>query len=59
MHYDRILGPHTIKHLERATALNHEVLRDRLEPVHAGVLFQDLRIMAPAQTDAKAKRFEI
>ena len=43
-----------VEHVERPAAVDHEVLRDDLEPVDHGLLSQDVLVVRHAQTDADA-----
>src|ERR1700733_4695261 len=41
-----------VKRCQRAPAVDHVILRDDLEPVHFGFLFEDVGVMGNPQTDA-------
>ncbi len=54
MHHDRIVGAHAFENFQRPAALDHEVFRNDLEPVHRRMLFEDVYVMRTSQPDAKA-----
>src|ERR1700677_2607549 len=41
-----------VQRCQRAPAVDHVILRDDLEPVHYGFLFEDVGVMGNPQTDA-------
>ncbi len=55
VHHDRILRPHALENFEGPATLDHEVLRDDLEPVHQRLLVKDVNVVGTAQTDAEAE----
>ena len=54
MHHDRIVGAHAFENLQRPPTLDHEILRDDLEPVHRRMLLEDVYVMRTAEPHAKA-----
>jgi hypothetical protein len=52
--HDAVLGEDPVEHLEWATAIDHEILGDDLEPVDRGLPAQDVVVVRDAQADADA-----
>ena len=55
MHHDRIVRADTFENLERPSALDHEVLRDDLEPVHRRMIVEDMRVVRATEPNTEAQ----
>src|SRR5208282_2029149 len=59
MHHDRMSVAHRGQNFQRTSALNHEVLRNNLEPIHRRMVFENVRVVGPAKTDSKAEKSKV
>src|SRR5258708_4328058 len=55
MHRDWIMLAHCFKYFERASALDHEVFRDDLEPIYFRLGLDDELVMRPSKPDAETQ----
>src|SRR5262252_8319580 len=57
--YDAILLKNLIEYLQRTTAIDHEVLRNNLEPVDNRFFLEDMAVMRHPEADADAVVAEV
>src|SRR5208337_4992253 len=59
MHRDWIVRAHTFEHFERASAGDHEVFRDDLEPIDLWTSLKNVAVVLTSKPDAVAKHREV
>ena len=55
MLHDAVLLENLVEHVQRAAAIDHEVLGDDFEPVDDRLLFEDVLVVRDAQADARRR----